>query len=65
MLTEHESCEQTDLATDVQADSELGSMGQTDHSQEVSEVRAGVCGAVANQLTFYYYYYYTIPVIIK
>lgn len=40
--------EQTDLATDVQADSELSSMGQRDHSQKVSEVGAGICGAEAN-----------------
>lgn len=30
------------LATDVQADAELGSMGQTSHGQQVSEVGAGI-----------------------
>lgn len=52
VFVEHELCEQTDLATDVQADSEHGSMGKTDHSQEVSEVRAGICGAAANLMSF-------------
>lgn len=48
ILPEHGICEQTDLATDVQADSKFSSMGQTDHSQEVSEVRAGICGAAVD-----------------
>ena len=42
----------TDLATDVQTHRELASMGQTDHSQEVPEVRAGICEAAAHLMSF-------------
>lgn len=52
VLAERDIWEQTDLATDVQSDSEVSSMRQTDHSQEVSEVRAGICGAGVNLILF-------------
>lgn len=40
--------EQTDLSADIQADGEVRSVGQTDDSQEVPEVWAGICGTAAN-----------------
>lgn len=52
-------CGWTDLATDIQTDGELGSMGQTDHSQEVPEVRAAICGTTVNTIFMYNLYVFS------